>query len=495
MRWSIESRIWAGFAAALVLLVALAVLSYRGTQAALANTVGAEHSQEVLAHLDNILIDVLDDESSARAFVLTGNAAELERGRNDKADINRRIQELRGLLADDAVQRTRLDALTAAVTATQVFLVAVEDAQQSEGADAAEALLRSNRSEELVRDTRRIYDEMESYERARLEERRETASAEARTATRVDAGVSLFALFLLSGIALYIVRGVSGTLRANAEALKASLRGHAETLKSASTELSATSEEQRRAVSEQSTAVTETTATATELSASQKQVIQTAAAVSETGDLAAAAVETGQGSISDALRGLSEITRKTEATSQRILALSDRSQQVGKIVVTIKDIADQINLLALNAAIEAARAGDQGRGFAVVAGEVRKLAERTMRSTEEITQLVADMQNSTAQAVLATEETLRTAEAGNAMAEKANTVFDNIARLVGETADAIKQIHVSCQQQDRATGQIAAAMDQINAGMKQTVAAVEQTASATAGIKATAGELQEMVVR
>ena len=117
------------------------------------------------------------------------------------------------------------------------------------------------------------------------------------------------------------------------------------------------------------------------------------------------------------------------------------------------------------------------------------------RSTDEITQLVHDMQNSTSQAVMATEETRRAAEAGNVMAAKAGDVFENISRLVGETADAIKQIHVSCQQQDRATGQIAAAMDQINAGMKQTVAAVEQTVASATGLKETAAQLQEMVVR
>ena len=264
---------------------------------------------------------------------------------------------------------------------------------------------------------------------------------------------------------------------------------------SAATELSAASEEQRRSAAQQSAAVNETTATAAELSASQKQVIQTAVAVAHSGDQAVAAIESGQGSITDALRGLMEIKKKTEATSQRILALSDKSQQVGKIVVTIKDIADQINLLALNAAIEAARAGEQGKGFAVVAAEVRKLAERTKKSTDDITQLVGDMQNATTQAVLATEETLRSADAGNNMAVNAGAVFDNIARLVGETADAIKQIHVSCQQQDGATGQIAVAMAQINTGMKQTVAAVEQTVASATGLKDTASQLQDLVVR
>lgn len=494
MKWSIESKIRTGAGSALLILILLAVWSYRGTQAALVNTQDIEHSQAVIDDLNNILIHLLDDEASARAFALTGNTAELARGRGDKEEMNRRIENLRRMLAGDATQRAALDRLTSAVNAVGAYLVAVEDARQK-GAAAAEEMLRSNRAAELVRDTRRIHDEMVASERARLTERRDEAAAEARASTRAHIGVSLFAVMLLASIAVVILRSIAQTLADNAETLKASLRGHAESLKSASTELSATSEEHRRAVAEQSAAVNETTATATELSASQKQVLQTAAAVSQTGDQAAAAITDGQGSITDALSGLTEITKKTDATSQRILALADRSQQVSRIIVTIKDIADQINLLALNAAIEAARAGEQGRGFAVVASEVRKLAERATRSTEEITQLVQDMQNSTSQAVMAIEDTLRAAEAGNAVAAKAGEVFENIARLVGETADAIKQIQVSCQQQDRATGQIAAAMDQINAGMKQTVAVVEQTVSSAAGLKETASQLQELVVR
>src|SRR5204863_354648 len=103
----------------------------------------------------------------------------------------------------------------------------------------------------------------------------------------------------------------------------------------------------------------------------------------------------------DTMRDMQE---QVEAISERSLTLGERSQKIGEVLELINEIAEQTNLLALNAAIEAARAGDAGRGFAVVASEVRKLAERSIRSTESIREIIAGVQDETNATIMATEQ-------------------------------------------------------------------------------------------
>jgi methyl-accepting chemotaxis protein len=168
-----------------------------------------------------------------------------------------------------------------------------------------------------------------------------------------------------------------------------------------------------------------------------------------------------------------EIASSIKSAASTIEELGTSSQEIGEIVLTIKDIADQTNLLALNAAIEAARAGEQGRGFAVVADEVRKLAERTAKATEEIAEKIRNIQTKSNASVNAMNQSSKQAEGGVSLANDAMRALEEIVSATKGAMDMIQRIAVATEELSATSEEIAQNMETIKENVNATVRMIE----------------------
>ncbi len=195
----------------------------------------------------------------------------------------------------------------------------------------------------------------------------------------------------------------------------------------------------------------------------------------------------GKNLVQGTIGEINKIADSVKRSSNNVKTLGDNSNQISNIANVIKDIANQTNLLALNAAIEAARAGEQGRGFAVVADEVRKLAEKTALSTQEITSMIGQIQEGTKSAVQGMEEGQVQVEEGVKMAAKTGDSMAAIQSGAHQVLSAVDDISNALREQSAASEHIAQSVEKI-AQMS------EENSSAVSAVFHSANQLEQLAI-
>jgi methyl-accepting chemotaxis protein len=239
-----------------------------------------------------------------------------------------------------------------------------------------------------------------------------------------------------------------------------------------------------------------TVATASEeMSATSNDISHSCTLASENSNRATATARGGAEVVQATLQGMHNIAERVQESARTVESLGARSDQIGAIVGTIEDIADQTNLLALNAAIEAARAGEQGRGFAVVADEVRALAERTTRATKEIGGMIKAIQDETGGAVRSMENGVREVEKGMESSRKSGEALQDIIEAINEVTMQVHQIATTSEEQTAVTGEISGNIHQITDVVSETARGAHETATAASQLSSLAADLRRVVGR
>ncbi|WP_196598362.1 methyl-accepting chemotaxis protein [Pectinatus frisingensis] len=309
-----------------------------------------------------------------------------------------------------------------------------------------------------------------------------------------------------------VSRAVNGTVTTIRKLIK-NLMGESEQLAASSEELTASATQSAQAsnqVADSATTVAHGAEEQLQLTNEANTVMQqvfeavsqlagNAQTVASYAERTSSTANDGGANIEKAVTQMKTIEEKTNSTAGVIDALENKSEQIGQIVEVIASIAGQTNLLALNAAIEAARAGEAGKGFAVVAEEVRKLAEQSQDASKQITDLIADVQNETNNAVVYMNDSKTQVNDGAVVVAEAGKSFKTILSMIKEMTEQVRTISAAIEEVTGNTHHVVDIVQNIDKESKKTSdesqnisAATEEQSASTEEIASASQHLAKM---
>ncbi len=262
---------------------------------------------------------------------------------------------------------------------------------------------------------------------------------------------------------------------------------------SASTQLSAQIEQSDRGAAESAQRLSEAATAMNEMNATVQEVARNAGSASAASAETKEKAEAGAHVVEKAVRSIEEVHQMSLDLKEDMTQLNEHAQDITRIMGVISDIADQTNLLALNAAIEAARAGEAGRGFAVVADEVRKLAEKTMSSTNDVGNAIKAIQESTAKSMIGVDNAVERIGEATELANQSGRALQEIVATVEATGDQVNAIATASEEQSAASEEINQSIVQVNDMSRQTAEAMGEAAKAVSDLAAQAQGLTNLI--
>lgn len=529
-RLSLRAKLSLSFGALMLILMTMSTINYFSNQAAarLSASIATKANEAYLARRMEALINLR--KSDIRSFLLSGSEEHLKRYEDDNRSLTEEFRELEPLLTTEESKRSFGQLRQAADDYDRYARRVIELKRARQSQAATDLLLGVEMSANRDAMEKDVADFAALCQRLSANARQAQTETEA-TAIHVAIVLGILALVIAATIAAAIPRLVSADLtrmlvvmeeiaennlatddlqvlthdevgkasaalnrmKNNVFELIQSMARTAEHVASASEQISSSAMQQAQSADTQKGQALQVATAMQQMSAAVQQVSDNSNRAAEASHQAAQTARDGGNIVEQSLAKMRSIAESVSATAQKVEDLGKSSDQIGRIIGVIDDIADQTNLLALNAAIEAARAGEQGRGFAVVADEVRKLAERTTSATKEVAQMVQTIQRETRTAVAAMQEGTKQVEEGVQTTTRAGDSLKHIIQMSEQVGEMITHIATAATEQSSATEQVNQNVAQINRLLNESAGGAQQSAKACQDLSSLALDLQKMV--
>jgi methyl-accepting chemotaxis protein len=531
MKWNIGNKIGGLIVFTILALALLGGASYIMINQFISSVDWNNHTREVLQVNEMVISDLKDAETGQRGFLITGKENYLEPYNKAVNSIYDKLNRLGNLTKDNPVQQQRLANYRLLIDKKLEVLQLTINLRKDKGFEAAQVVVLTDAGKDFMDDFRLVFDAFEKEENELLSMRELKMISDSITTQQVIILGSLFVIVLIIIVGFLLIRNISkplievthvasiisqGDLRVKLKPsnrqdeiglltnafndMVVKLRGSIEEimeginmLGSSSSEILAATIQVASGTAETSTAINQTSSTVEEVRQASQLSSQKASIAAENAQETSSVAQTGNQAVEQTVEVMQLIRKQMEVIMENIVRLSEQSQQIGGIIASVNDVADQSNLLAVNASIEAAKAGEHGKGFSVVAMEIKSLAKLSKQATIQVRTILSDVQKATESAVKAAEKGNTAVTDGVNQSTFAGESIQSLEESVNEFVRTAAQIVASSQQQVIGMDQVSLAMNNINQAGAENAASMKQAENAAKELKNLGVKLKSLV--